>query len=109
MYEGIKKRLRNMPGRAIREAYVDIEMLILQGAYFDELSPEMQEKYKRYKESLGGVADDLAGAYLDCIFCDTPESCAYHFKLSRRERPPTPEEFAARVREIQELMESGAN
>ena len=46
-----------------------IAELISRGAFYDELTPEEREAYKDYKESLGGVADDIAGAELEkCLW-----------------------------------------
>ena len=78
--------------------------LIARGAYYDELTEEEREEYKRYKESLGGVADDIAGAELEILFFDKPQEEAYHFPLTKRKRPPTPEEHAQRVQEVEEYL-----
>ena len=82
-----------------------IAELISRGAFYDELTPEEREAYKAYKESLGGVADDIAGAELEKMLMDKPEKEAYHFPLTRRRKPPTPEEHAQRVREVEAYMQ----
>ena len=87
------------------EALGRIAELISRGAFYDELTPEEREAYKDYKESLGGVADDIAGAELEKMLMDKPEKEAYHFPLTRRRKPPTPEEHAQRVREVEAYMQ----
>lgn len=87
------------------EALGRIAELISRGAFYDELSEEDREAYKEYKESLGGVADDIAGAELEIIFLDKTKEEAYHFPLTKRRRPPTPEEHAKRVQEIELYMQ----
>lgn len=82
-----------------------IAELISRGAFYDELTPEEREAYKDYKESLGGVADDIAGAELEIMFFNKTKEEAYHFPLTRRRRPPTPEEHAERVREVEAYMQ----
>lgn len=81
-----------------------IAAFIARGAFYDELTEEDREAYKEYKESLGGVADDVAGAELEKAFFNKPEKEAYHFPLTKRRRPPTPEEHAQRVREVEEYV-----
>ena len=105
-YTTIKNRLKR--ARANTHAGEDlgrIAELLHQGAYYDELTDEEREAYKAYKESLGGVADDIAGAELEKMLMDKPEKEAYHFPLTRRRKPPTPEEHAQRVREVEAYMQ----
>ena len=78
---------------------------ILPKALYDELTEKEQEEYKQYKESLGGVADDIAAAELDILFMDKKKEEAYHFPLTKRKRPPTEKEFQERVREVEEIFQ----
>ena len=98
----IKKAARNAHAG---DSLGRIAELISRGAFYDELTPEEREAYKDYKTSLGGVADDVAGAELEIMFMDKPEKEAYHFQLTRRRKPPTPEEHAQRVREVEAYMQ----
>ena len=99
-----EKRLKRLENEGVSEAAI-IEKLISRGVFFDELSADERAAYERYKESWGGVPDDIAAARLDIMFLDTPEEVAFHFPLTKRKRPPTPEEHAQRVQEIQELFD----
>lgn len=72
--------------------------------YCDELTDDERQEYKAYKESVGGVADDLAGGWLAVNLLGKTEAEAYHFPLTKRRRPPTPEEMAQTAREIEEFM-----
>lgn len=83
-----------------------IAILLNRGAFYDELTDEEKEAYKQYKESIGGVADDIAGAELEIMFFNKTKEEAYHFPLTRRRRPPTPEEHAERVREVEAYMQA---
>ena len=85
--------------------FADIQELIHKGASYNELTEAQRERYRLYKESLGGVADDIAAAELDKMFMDTPEEQAYNFKLSKRKRPITEAEFRERVKEVEAFME----
>lgn len=101
------KRLENIETHIEKQAIYEqgrLAKLIAQGAYFDELTPEEQEAYKAYKESLGGVADDIAGAELEIMFLDKTKEEAYHFPLTKRKRPPTPEEHRQRVQEVEDYL-----
>lgn len=104
-YTTIKNRLKR--ARANTHAGEDlgrIAELLHQGAYYDELTDEEREAYKAYKESLGGVADDIAGAELEIMFFDKTKEEAYHFPLTKRKRPPTKEELAQRVQEVEDIV-----
>lgn len=94
--------------RKIREKnsadYKDIVELINQGKYYDELSEEQQIRYKAYKESLGGCANDVSCAELEVEFMDIPKEQAFHFQLSKRQKPPTNEELAQIIAEVQEIL-----
>lgn len=104
-YTSIKNRLKKAQGKAHGgDSLGRIAAYIARGAFYDELSEEDREAYKEYKESLGGVADDIAGAELEIMFFDKPKEEAYHFPLTKRRRPPTPEEHAQRVREVEEIV-----
>lgn len=87
------------------EALGRIAELISRGAFYDELTPEEKEAYKQYKESLGGVADDIAGAELQIMFMEKTKEEAYHFPLTKRRKPPTEEELAKRAQEIELYMQ----
>ena len=82
-----------------------VEKWVRSGRFYDELTDEEKKLYQKYRESLGGVADDLAGARLEIWFNDTPPEIAFHFPLSRRKRPPTQEELAKRVQEVQKIFD----
>lgn len=94
--------------RKIRQKYSadnkDIVELINQGKYYDELSEEQQIKYQEYKKSLGGVADDVSCAELEVEFMDAPEQTAFHFQLSKRQKPPTREELDKKIAEVQQIL-----
>ena len=85
--------------------FADVLELIRKGLHYNELTERQRERYKLYRESLGGVADDIAAAELDIMFNDTPEQQAYDFKLSHRKRPLTEKEFKQRVQEVEELVQ----
>ena len=102
-YQTIKNRLKKAQANA-GQNLGRIAELIAQGAYYDELADEEREAYKEYKESLGGVADDIAGAELEITFFDKPKEEAYHFPLTKRNKPPTKEEFARRVQEVEDIV-----
>ena len=85
--------------------FADIQELIHKGASYNELTEAQRERYRLYKESLGGVADDIAAAELDKMFMDTPEEQAYNFKLTKRKRPITETEFRERVQEVEAFMQ----
>ena len=53
---------------------------------------------------MGGVADDIAGSELDIMLFDKSKEEAYHFPLTKRKRPPAKEEFAQRVREVENIV-----
>lgn len=104
----IKNRLKKVQDSlGAADSFHMVAELIARGAYYDELTDEEKAAYVRYKESLGGVADDVAGARLETIFEDLREDGRdpFHFQLSKRKRPPTPEEHAQRVQEIHELFD----
>ena len=73
------------------------------GRYYDELTDEEKVAYKEYKESLGGVADDIACAELAAECFD--EADAYHFILTPRHKPLTQEELKERVLEVEEIVQ----
>ena len=85
--------------------FADIMQLIRQGAYYDQLTDAQKARYQSYRESLGGVTDDIAAAKLDIMFNDTPEQQAYHFKLTKRKRALTDEELKERVQEVEETVQ----
>lgn len=85
--------------------FADVLELIRKGLHYNELTERQRERYKLYRESLGGVADDIAAAKLDIMFNDTPEQQAYHFKLTKRKRALTDEEFRERVQEVEETVQ----
>ena len=99
----INNRLRKVENAIGGESFEILEK-ISKGVYYDELTDEQKLAYKRYKESLGSVAADVAEAELDILFLETPPEEAYHFQLSKREKPPTPEEHALRVQEVEKLL-----
>lgn len=111
--DGIKRRVARLEAKASAQDQ-RILALIAAGAYYDELTDEEKREYERYKESLGGGDPDLAAARLNEMFYkmdgekgidDTPPDQFYHFRLTKRRRPPTKEEHAQRVKEVQEIFE----
>ena len=101
--KSIERRLSMLEGANLSDIAM-VEKWVRAGRFYDELTDEEKELYQKYRESLGGVADDLAGARLEIWFNDTPPEIAFHFPLTHRKRPPTPEEFANRVQEIQNIL-----
>ena len=85
-------------------SFSDVIAWIRAGRYCDELTDDERRRYEQYKESLGGVADDMAGGWLAVNLFGKTEAEAYHFPLTKRRRPPTPEEMAQTAREIEEYM-----
>ena len=87
------------------DTFDDVLLWVSQGRYYDELSEAERKRYDDYKCSLGGVDVDKASCYLDNVFNDTGEDAPLHFKLTaERLRPPTKEEYEARVKEIERLV-----
>lgn len=101
--KSIERRLSMLEGANLSDIAI-VERWVRAGRFYDELTDAEKELYQKYRESLGGVADDLAGARLEIWFNDTPPEIAFHFPLSRRKRPPTPEEHAARVKEVERIF-----
>lgn len=113
-FDSIKRRVARLEEKASAQDQ-RILALIAAGAYYDELTDEEKREYERYKESLGGGDSDLAAARLNELFYkmdgekgidDTPPDQFYHFRLTKRKRPPTKEEFAERVKEVADMMDS---
>lgn len=77
---------------------------IRQGRRYNELTDDERAAYIKYKESLGGGARDVSIAKLKIMLSDLTEDEAYNFPLTKRERPPTPEEHAQTVKEMEMLM-----
>ena len=101
----VKGQLKKLEKRLKGDGDPDGKVLewIRQGRRYNELTDDEREQYKRYKESIGGVADDIAVAELKIMF-SIPEDEAYRFQLTKRQRPPTPEEHAQTVKEMEMLM-----
>ena len=53
---------------------------------------------------MGSGARDVAIAKLKIMLSDLTEDEAYNFPLTKRERPPTPEEHTQTVKEMEMLM-----
>lgn len=111
--DGIKRRVARLEAKASAQDQ-RILALIAAGAYYDELTDEEKREYERYKESWGGGDPDLAAARLnEMVFKmdgvkgidDTPPDQFYHFRLTKRKRPPTPTELEQSVKEVQEIFE----
>ena len=85
--------------------FADVLELIRKGLHYNELTERQRERYKLYRESLGGVADNIAAAELDIMFNETPEQQAYDFTLSHRKRPLTEKELMQCVQEIEEIVQ----
>ena len=111
--DGIKRRVARLEAKASAQDQ-RILALIAAGAYYDELTDEEKREYERYKESWGGGDHDLAAARLnEMVFKmdgvkgidDTPPDQFYHFRLTKRKRPPTPTELEQSVKEVQEIFE----
>lgn len=98
------QRLKNLE-KSQHGDFADIVELIRKGTCYNELTEVQRERYKMYRESLGGVADDIAAAELDIMFNETPKEQAYNFKLSTRKRPLTEAQFRERVEEVEALMQ----
>lgn len=98
-----KQRLMKLE-KGSSQDFSEIRTLIRKGTFYDELTETQKADYEKYKCSLGGVAVDIASAELDILFNDTPRSEAFHFKLSKRQPPPTREELAERIEEVQEIL-----
>lgn len=98
-FESRLKRLEKVKG----EDYSDVEQWIREGRFFDELSPQEQTRYDQYRQSLGGVDSEKALAHLNNLFNDMPDA-PLHFRLAKRTKPPTAEEHARRVQEVQEYL-----
>ena len=77
---------------------------IREGRHFCDLSLDERKLYQKYKESLGGVADDVAAGELALLFFGKTEAEAFNFPLTRAVPPPTPEEHRRRVREIESYI-----
>ena len=110
--DGIKRRVARLEAKASAQDQ-RILALIAAGAYYDELTDEEKREYERYKESLGGGDPDLAAARLNEMFYkmdgvkgidDTPPEQFYHFRLTKKRPQPTPEEHAARVKEVERIF-----
>lgn len=102
--KSIERRLSMLEGANLSDIAI-VERWVRAGRFFDELTEAEKELYQKYRESLGGVADDIAGARLEIWINDTPPEIALHFPLSRRKRPPTQEEFIKRVHEVQKIFD----
>ena len=103
-----EKRLSMLEGANLSDIAI-VERWVRAGRFYDELTDAEKELYQKYRESLGGGADDIAGAHLKIWFNDTPPEIAFHFPLSRRKRPPTQEELAKRVQEVQKIFDDLKN
>ena len=101
--KSIEKRLSLLEDVHLSDIFM-VEKWVRAGRFYDELTDEEKELYQKYRESLGGVADDLAGARLEIWFNDTPPEIAFHFPLTHRKRPPTQEELARRAQEVQNIL-----
>lgn len=98
-----KQRLAKLE-KDYKHHFNEIIQLIKKGAYYDELDERQKKEYLEYKESLGAGATDIALAYLQVAFDEGTEEEAYHFKLSKREKPPTKEELAERIKEVERFF-----
>lgn len=112
--KSIEKRLSMLEGANLSDAVI-VESWIRAGRFYDELTTAEKELYKKYKESWGGGDIDYAAAYLSEAFAKAaemegeapeppPERGYYHYRLTKRKRPPTPEEHAARVKEVEQIL-----
>ena len=101
----VKGQLKRLEKRLKSDGDPDGKVLewIRQGRLYSELTDDEREQYKRYKASLGSGANDVAAAELKIMF-SIPEDEAYRFQLTKRQRPPTPEEHAQTVKEMERLM-----
>ena len=82
----VKGQLKKLEKRLKGDGDPDGKVLewIRQGRRYNELTDDEREQYKRYKESIGGVADDIAVAELKIMF-SIPEDEAYRFQLTKRQ------------------------
>ena len=101
----VKGQLKKLEKRLKGDGDPDGKVLewIRQGRLYSELTDDERTAYIKYKESLGSGANDVAAAKLKIMF-SIPEDEAYRFQLTKRQRPPTPEEHAQTVKEMEMLM-----
>ena len=102
----VKGQLKRLEKRLKGDGDPDGKVLewIRQGRRYNELTDEEKAAYIKYKESLGSGARDVAIAKLKIMLSDLTEDEAFNFRLTKRERPPTPEEHAQTVKEMERLM-----
>lgn len=98
----IESRLKRIE-KASGDRFSDVEQWISAGRFYDELSLQEQKRYDEYRQSLGGVDSEKALAHLNNLFNDMPDA-PLHFRLAKRTKPPTAEEHARRVQEVQEYL-----
>lgn len=99
---GVKQRIQKLE-RGSPAQFREIIQLIQQGAYYDELTAEQQRRYKEYRESLGGVAEDISLAELRMMLDEDPTG--FHFQLQPRKPALTEAEFRERLAEVQEFFD----
>lgn len=100
---GISTRLNRLE-RHHNNDFAEIRKLIKAGAFYDELTEKQKADYEKYKSSLGGAAEDIAGAKLSVMLFDVPQDEAYHFRISERKPAPTREELQERINEVEQYM-----
>ncbi len=101
----IKSRINKLENH--KGEFLDIELLISQGAYYDEISPDQQALYDKYKGIPmsvyveGKQAIERAFNEDDSIVIPYPP----HIKLEKNLPEPTPEELAKIIEEVRLAME----
>lgn len=99
-----ENRLQRMEKRQGERFDDDVEKWISQGRYYDELSPQEQNRYDQYRRSLGGTDREKALCYINNLFNDLPPDAPLHFRLAKRTKPPTHEEMKERAKELEEII-----
>ena len=102
MSQTLKNRLRRLE-KNLPEDYSEIIRLIKQGAFYDDLSEEQKDLYCQYKECNREAMETVRKMVLETEGKEDPEGYL-HFKLSYKEKEPTPEEFERTRKEVEQLV-----
>ena len=93
MRSNIEKRLRTLEN-APKGCAPEIMRKIAQGAYYDELSDIEKAQYCQYYGTPREVSAEMLIMFFDTL----------HVTLERKPKPPTPEEHARRIKEIEDYL-----
>ena len=96
---GAKNRLKRLEIKANSGCFADVLSWIHAGRFFDELSPEEQERYCLYR--YGENFTEPPEAYLAKVFGSLFN---LHFKLEVKPKPLTQAEMKKQVEELDEYM-----